>query len=173
AGSLSGAQYRGRWGSEAQATHRREGDAGHTVRLGGEMGETSSSLTITTQLQRLAEQAKQYPAMVFTTLAHLLDVDFLREAYRRTRKDSAPGIDGVTAEQYAAHLEENLRALHERLHSGRYHAPPVKRHWLAKADGSQRPIGLPTFEDKIVQRAVTMLLGAIYEEDFHEFSHGF
>ena len=137
------------------------------------MGETSSSLTITTQLQRLAEQAKQYPAMVFTTLAHLLDVDFLREAYRRTRKDSAPGIDGVTAEQYAAHLEENLRALHERLHSGRYHAPPVKRHWLAKADGSQRPIGLPTFEDKIVQRAVTMLLGAIYEEDFHEFSHGF
>jgi RNA-directed DNA polymerase len=111
--------------------------------------------------------------MVFTTLAHLMDVDFLREAYHRTRKDSAPGIDGVTAETYAAHLEENLRDLHERLRSGRYHAPPVKRHWLAKADGSQRPIGLPTFEDKIVQRAVTMLLGAIYEEDFHEFSHGF
>jgi group II intron reverse transcriptase/maturase len=111
--------------------------------------------------------------MVFTTLAHLLDVDFLREAYRRTRKDSAPGSDGVTAEQYAEHLDENLRDLHERLRSGRYHAPPVKRHWRAKADGSQRPIGLPTFEDKIVQRAVTMLVGAIYEEDFHEFSYGF
>jgi retron-type reverse transcriptase len=71
--------------------------------------------------------------MVFTTLAHRMDVDFLREAYQRTRKDSAPGIDGVTAEQYAEHLEENLRDLHERLRSGRYQAPPVKRHWLAKA----------------------------------------
>jgi group II intron reverse transcriptase/maturase len=137
------------------------------------MGETSSSPTIATQLQRIAEQAKQYPARVVTTLAHLMDVDFLREAYHRTRKDSAPGLDGVTAEQYAEHLEENLRDLHERLRSGRYQAPPVKRHWLSKADGSQRPIGLPTFEDKIVQRAVTMLLGAISEEDFHEFSHGF
>jgi len=137
------------------------------------MGETSSSPTIATQLQRIAEQAKTYPAMVFTTLAHLMDVDFLREAYHRTRKDSAPGIDGVTAATYAEHLEENLRDLHERLRSGRYQAPPVKRHWLAKADGSQRAIGLPTLEDKIVQRAVTMVLGAIYEEDFHEFSHGF
>jgi RNA-directed DNA polymerase len=137
------------------------------------MGDTSRSPTISTQLQRIAEQAKQYPEMVFTTLAHLMDVDFLREAYQRTRKDSAPGIDGVTAQDYAEHLDENLRDLHERLRSGRYQAPPVKRHWLAKADGSQRPIGLPTFEDKIVQRAVTMVLGAIYEEDFHEFSHGF
>src|SRR4029453_13358492 len=111
--------------------------------------------------------------MVLTTLAHLMDVDFLREAYRRTRKDSAPGIDGVTADAYAEHLEENLRDLHERLRNGRYQAPPVKRHWLSKADGSPRAIGLPTFEDKIVQRAVTMLLGAIYEEDFQEFSHGF
>ena len=173
AGSLSEAQYRGRWGSEAQATHWREGDAGHTVRLGGQMGDTSRSPTVSTQLQRIAEQAKQYPEMVFTTLAHVMDVDFLREAYQRTRKDSAPGIDGVTAQDYAEHLDENLRDLHERLRSGRYQAPPVKRHWLVKADGSQRPIGLPTFEDKIVQRAVTMVLGAIYEEDFHEFSHGF
>src|SRR5262245_52927863 len=172
-GSLSGAPYRGRGGREAQATHGREGDAGHTVRLGGQMGETSSSPTITTQLQRIAEQAKQYPAMVFTTVAHLMGVDFLREAYRRTRKDGAPGIDGVTAARYAERLDEHLRDLHERLRSGRYSAPPVKRQWLDKADGSQRAIGLPTFEDKIVQRAVTMLLGAIYEEDFHAFSHGF
>jgi RNA-directed DNA polymerase len=137
------------------------------------MGDTSRSPTISTQLQRIAEQAKCYPEMVFTTLAHLMDVDFLREAYPRTPKDSAPGIDGVTAETYAEHLEEHLRDLHERLRSGRYQAPPVKRHWLSKADGSQRPIGVPTCEDKIVQRAVTMVLGAIYEEDFHEFSHGF
>jgi group II intron reverse transcriptase/maturase len=102
-----------------------------------------------------------------------MDVDFLREAYQRTRKDRAPGIEGVTAARYAEHLEETLRDLHERLRSGRSQAPPVKRHWLAKADGSQRPMGLPTLEDKLVQRAVTMLLGAISEEDFHEFSHGF
>lgn len=108
------------------------------------MGETSSSPTITTQLQRIAERAKQYPAMVFTTLAHLMDVDVLREAYRRTRKDSAPGIDGVTAVQYAEHLDENLRDLHERLCSGRYSAPPVRRRWLDKADGSQRALGIPT-----------------------------
>ena len=105
------------------------------------MEDTSRSPTISTQLQRIAEQAKKYPAMGFTTLAHLMDVDFLRKAYRRTRKDSAPGIDGVTAAMYAEHWEENVRDLHERLRSGRYQAPPVKRHWLAKADGSQRPIG--------------------------------
>jgi hypothetical protein len=172
-GSRSGAQYRGRWGTEAQGTPWREGDAGHTVPLGGERGETSSSPTIATQLQRIAEQAKCYPEMVFTTLAQRMDVDFLREAYHRTRKDSAPGIDGVTAETYAEHREDNLRDVHERLRSGRYQAPPVKRHWLAKADGSQRPIGLPTVEDKSGQRAVTMVLGAIDEEDFHEFSQGF
>lgn len=100
-------------------------------------------------------------------------MDFLGAAYHRTRKESAPGIDGVTADGYAEHLEENLRDVHERLRRGRYQAPPVKRHWLAKADGSQRPIGMPTFEDKIVQRAVSMLLGAMYEQDFQEFSHGF
>ena len=137
------------------------------------MGETSRSPTISTTLQRIAEQADQYPAMVFTTLAHLIDVDWLREAVHRTRKDAAPGIDGVTAAMYAEHLEANLTDLHARLQSGRYTAPPVKRTWLDKADGSQRPIGMPAFEDKIVQRAVTMLLGAVYEEDFHDFSHGF
>jgi RNA-directed DNA polymerase len=111
--------------------------------------------------------------MVVTTLAPLRDVDCLREAYHRTRKDSAPGIEGVTADGYAEHLEENLRDLHERLRSGRYQAPPVKRHWLSKAAGSQRPIGLPPVEDKLVQRAVALLLGAIYEQACHEFSHGF
>ena len=137
------------------------------------MGDTSRSPTIATKLQRIAEQAVRYPAMVFTTLLYLIDVDFLREAYQRTRKDSAPGIDGVTAEEYAEHLEENLRDLHERIQSGRYKAPPVKRTWLDKEDGSQRPIGMPTFEDKVVQRAVAWLLGAIYEQDFYQCSYGF
>ncbi len=137
------------------------------------MGGTSRSPTISTRLQQIAQQAVRYPRMVFETLAHLMDVEFLREAYRLTRKDSAAGVDGVTAREYAENLEENLRSLHERLRSGRYKAPPVERAWLEKVDGGKRPIGKPTFEDKIVQRAVVMLLGAIYEQEFYGFSYGF
>ena len=101
------------------------------------------SPTVSTKLQRLAAQAVDYPEDVVTNLAHLIDEDFLREAYRRTRKDSAPGIDRVTAKEYAEHLDENLRDLHERLRSGRYTAPPVERVWLDKEDGRKRPIGKP------------------------------
>jgi len=131
------------------------------------------SPTVTPKLQRIAAQAARAPERVFTTLAHLIDVDFLREAYRHTSKSSAPGIDGVTAEAYAEHLDENLRDLHERLRSGRYQAAPVERVWIEKEDGSQRPIGKPAFEEKIVQRAVAMLLEAIYEQDFLDCSYGF
>lgn len=141
--------------------------------LGGKTGETLSSQTVSTKLQRIAEQAGRYPGRVFTTLAHHIDVEFLREAYRRTNKRSSPGIDGITAKQYAENLETNLPDLYERLRSGRYKAPPVERTWLKKEDGKERPIGKPAFEDKIVQRAVVMLLEAIYEQDFYDFSHGF
>ena len=137
------------------------------------MGDTSRSQTISTKLQKIAEQAISHREMVFTTLAHLIDVDFLREAYNRTRKTAGAGVDGVTAAEYGANLEENLLDLHERMRSGRYIAPPVKRTWLDKDGPSKRPIGEPTFEDKIAQRAEVMLLGAIYEQDFHDFSHGF
>jgi group II intron reverse transcriptase/maturase len=137
------------------------------------MGDTLRSPTVTTKLQRLAEQANHNPERVFTNLAHLIDVDFLREAYRHTRKSSAAGIDGVTAKQYAERLDENVRDLHERLRSGRYQAAPVVRVWIEKEDGGQRPIGKPAFEDKIVQRAVAMLLEAIYEQDFSDSSYGF
>jgi group II intron reverse transcriptase/maturase len=111
--------------------------------------------------------------MVFTTLAHLIDVDFLREAYRLTRKSASPGVDKVTAKDYAENLEQNLGDLYDRLRNGRYIAPPVERIWIEKDDKSNRPIGKPTFEDKILQRAAVMLLGAIYEKDFYDFSHGF
>ena len=100
--------------------------------------------------------------------------DWLREAYRRTRKDGARGVDGQSAGQYAKHLEENLRALLDRAKSGTYRAPPVRRVHIPKGDGSQtRPIGIPTFEDKILQRAVAMGLEALYEQEFHDFSYGF
>lgn len=137
------------------------------------MEDTSRSETVSTKLRKIAEQAHAYPDTVFTTLMHHIDVAFLLEAYRRTRKDAAPGVDGVTAAEYAGNLGENLRLLHARMRSGRYKAPPVKRVWLDKEDGKKRPIGLPAFEDKIVQRAVCMLLEAVYEQDFHDFSYGF
>jgi group II intron reverse transcriptase/maturase len=103
----------------------------------------------------------------------LIDVEFLKEAFRKTRKGGATGIDKVTAAEYEANLDENLQDLLQRMRSGLYKAPPVLRKWLRKEDGSQRPIGVPTFEDKIAQRAVAMLLGAVYEEDFYDFSYGF
>jgi len=131
------------------------------------------SPTVSTQLQGIAQQARQDPERVFTTLAHLMDVDFLREAYRRLNKKGAPGLNKITAADYAECLEENLIDLHQRLRSGCYRAPPIKRVWIEKENGKLRPLGIPEFEDKIVQRAVEMLLSAIYEEKFYDFSHGY
>src|SRR5262245_62154264 len=116
----------------------------------------------------MAAQAAHDPDGVCTTLAHLIDEDFRREAYRHTRKSSAPGIDGVTAQTYAAHLDENRRDLQERLRRGRYQAAPVERVWIEQDDGGQRPIGKPAFEDKMVQRAVARRLEAVYEQDFDD-----
>jgi RNA-directed DNA polymerase len=135
---------------------------------------TSGPDSVSTRLQRIAELAGKSPSMVLTTLAHHIDVAFLREAYRRTRKDGATGVDRQTAEEYAANLEENLRSLLERFKSGTYRAPPVRRVHIPKGDGSKtRPIGIPTFEDKVLQRAVTMVLEAVYEQDFLDCSYGF
>lgn len=140
----------------------------------GKMEETSSSQTVSTKLQRIAELAQAAPDMVFTTLAHHIDIDWLREAHRRTRKDGAKGVDGRSAGEYATNLEDNLRSLLERAKSGTYRAPPVRRVHIPKGDGKQtRPIGIPTFEDKILQRAVAMLLEGVYEQDFKDFSYGF
>lgn len=135
---------------------------------------TSSPEDVSTRLQRIAELARKAPSMVLTTLAHHIDLELMQEAYRRTRKDGAPGIDGQTATEYAANLEENLRSLLDRFKSGVYRAPPVRRVYIPKADGrTRRPIGIPTFEDKVLQRAVTMVLEAVYEQDFLDCSYGF
>ncbi len=111
--------------------------------------------------------------MVFNTVVHLIDRAFWLEASRQTRTSRAPGVDQVTAQQYAEHLADNLRGLHERLRDNRYGAPPVERVWIAKDDGKQRPIGKPCFEDTMVQRAVVMILEAIFEPEFPRCSHGF
>lgn len=138
------------------------------------MGETSSSPTVSTKLDRIAALAKKMPGAALTTLAHHIDVEWLREAYRRTRKDGATGVDRQSAKQYAEQLEDNLRALLGRVKSGTYRAPPVRRVHIPKGDGTQtRPIGIPTFEDKVLQRAVAMLLEAVYEQEFHDCSYGF
>ena len=108
-----------------------------------------------------------------STLHHVIDLEWMKEAYRLTRKDGAPGIDGVTADDYEANLEANLLDLLERIKSGRYVAPPVRRVYIPKADGSQRPLGIPTFEDKVAQRAIVMALEPIYEQDFLPCSFGF
>ncbi|HZH76463.1 MAG TPA: group II intron reverse transcriptase/maturase, partial [Archangium sp.] len=109
---------------------------------------------MSTKQARIAQLARSCPAMVLTSLNHHLDEEWLRYAYEQTRKDGAAGIDGQTAKDYEANLEANLKSLLERIKSGRYKAPPVRRTYIPKADGSQRPLGIPTFEDKVAQRAV-------------------
>jgi RNA-directed DNA polymerase len=138
------------------------------------MGETSSSPTVSTKVERIAKLAREMRGVPLTTLAHYIDKDWMREAHRRTRKDGAPGVDGLRAEEYAKKLEGNLVSLLQRAKLGTYRAPPVRRVHIPKGDGSKtRPIGVPTFEDKVLQRAVAMVLEAVYEEEFHSFSYGF
>jgi group II intron reverse transcriptase/maturase len=111
--------------------------------------------------------------MVFTTLAHHLDVPFLERAFDRLNRHSAAGIDRVTWHAYEEDLIPKLEDLHARLVARKYAPQPVVRKWIPKGNGKLRPIGLPALEDKIAQRAVADLLESIYEQDFHEFSYGF
>jgi group II intron reverse transcriptase/maturase len=137
------------------------------------MEDTLRSQPIFTKLQEIANKAASNPDLVFTSLAHLIDVDFLWVAYTQISSGGAAGVDGVTYRQYSDDLESNLADLHKRLHERRYRAQPVRRAWIDKDDRSQRPLGIPALEDKIVQRAVVMILEAVYEESFYDFSHGF
>jgi group II intron reverse transcriptase/maturase len=141
--------------------------------LEGKMKETPSSVTVSTKLERIAKLAQCMRDKPLTTLAHHIDLQWLREAYRRTRKDGATGVDGQTAEQYAADLEGNLQRLLDRAKSGTYKAPPVRRVHIPKGNGEMRPLGIPTFEDKVLQRAVAMVLEAVYEQEFLDCSYGF
>lgn len=130
--------------------------------------------SVSTKLQRIARLAREDPKRAFVSLAHHIDLDLLQEAYRRTRKDGAPGVDGQTA-AYEENLEGNLRSLLDRFKSGSYKAPPVRRIYIPKGSdpSKKRPIGVPTFEDKVLQRAVALVLEAVYEQDFLDCSYGF
>lgn len=128
---------------------------------------------MSTRLSWIAEVSRQRPTMVWTTLAHNVDEELLHKAFRLTRKDGAPGVDGQTASQYEENLDQNLRDLADQFHKGTYRAPPVRRVHIPKGDGKTRPIGIPTIEDKVLQRAVTMVLNQVYEQDFLDCSYGF
>ncbi len=120
-------------------------------------------MNVSTRQRRIAELAKRSPEMSFHSLSHHMDVEWLQEAYGKLKKSSSPGSDGVTVEAYGQNLKENLSSLLERAKSGRYFAPAVHRAHLPKPGARQetRPIGVPTTEDKVLQRAVVMLLAPL------------
>jgi len=137
------------------------------------MTRTQNRTGICPQLRRVEERARAHREEKFTSLAHHLSESALLEAYNGLKAKAGAGIDGQTKADYGRNLAANIGELHQRLKQGRYRASPVKRVWLDKPDGGQRPIGLPTVEDKIVQSAVVNVLNAIYECDFHGISYGF
>ncbi len=161
-----------------------EGDTDSTQRLGRAVAEAGTPLTETdtaerlssdsvfTQLHRISEKAKQDPRLQFTSLAHLLSMELLGDAYRRLRKDASPGVDGLTAQSYEQDLLGHLQDLHRRLREGRYRAQPVRRVYIEQ-EGKRRPLGIPALDDKIVQKAVTLVLEAVYEQDFLPCSYGY
>ncbi len=137
------------------------------------MSDASTSGGMSLQLLEVVERARREPEGRFHSLAHLIDVSALERAYRRTRKDAAVGVDGVTKEQYGQDLEGNLQDLHARMKAKRYRHHPIRRVHIPKEGGKMRPIGVSAFEDKIVQDALREVLEAIYEQDFLDCSYGF
>ena len=134
---------------------------------------TQSRARVSQGLRRIRQAVRQHPSQRLTALFHHLTVDCLREAYFALKRDAAPGVDGVTWEEYGQDLEPRLQDLHRRVHQGTSRAQPVYRRYIAKASGGQRPLGISALEDKIVQRAVIAILNQIYEEAFLGFSYGF
>lgn len=137
------------------------------------MTDTQRFENVCTKQRRIAQIARQRPQERLTALNQYLDIEWARAAYGRVRKDSAPGVDGQTVVNYGANLESNLQSLLNRAKSGSYQAPPVRRVHIPKDNKETRPIGIPTTEDKVLQRSVVMLLEPIYEEAFYDFSYGF
>jgi RNA-directed DNA polymerase len=149
----------------------REEQVNATVR--GKRDGTPLPETLSTKLNRISETAKQYPKFQFQNIAHHIDVEMLGWAYRQLRKYAAAGVDGITAKDYEENLQENLEDLYQRLKEKRYRAQPLRRTYIEKEDGKQRPLSIPALEDKIVQRAAAELLTRIYEQDFLPSSYGY
>jgi len=124
-------------------------------------------------LHGVRERARKNKQERFTALLHHVTPELLRESFYALKRKAAPGVDGMTWQEYATGLEDRLKDLHGRVHRGAYQAQPSKRRWIPKANGKQRPLGIAALEDKIVQQAVVTVLNEIYEEDFRGFSYGF
>jgi RNA-directed DNA polymerase len=151
-----------------------EGDSrARSGAAGADVRELPPLESVSTRQRHIAAIARKHAGKPLTTLSHHLDELWLREAYGRVRRDSAPGVDGQTVAAYGEKLSENLRSLLKRVREGSYRAPPVKRVHIPKSSTETRPIGLPTVEDKVLARAVTMLLEPVYEQEFLDCSHGF
>src|SRR5580693_600379 len=133
---------------------------------------TQCRARVTQALDRVRSAARQWKKVQFTALLHHMNVDLLRSAFYSHKRKAAPGVDGVTWEDYEAGLEPRLEGLHRRVHRGAYRPQPSRRTYIPKADGRQRPLAIAALEDKIVQGACAMVLNAIYEEDFLGFSYG-
>jgi len=128
---------------------------------------------VSSALERVQQAALRSNNERFSSLFHHITIERLKAAFLRIKQDAAPGVDGVTWEQYAEELNKNVENLHLRLHRGAYRAKPSRRAYIPKPDGQQRPLGIAALEDKMVQRAITEVLNAIYEVDFLGFSYGF
>ena len=155
----------------AERVERRAGTEGNTGQSRTCRAQNRESVSL--GLDRVRQVARQRKQERFTALLHPVTVDRLREAFHALRRAAAPGVDGLTWQDYAGDLEANLADLHARLHRGTYRALPSRRRYIPKPDGRQRPLGIAALEDKIVQRAVVEVLNAIYEADFLGFSYGF
>ena len=134
---------------------------------------TQSRISVTQALERVRKAASNRSKEKFTALFHHLSIAHLEAAFFELQENAAAGVDGLTWRAYEADLEHNLEELHERLHRGAYRPLPSRRVYIPKPDGRQRPLAVAALEDKIIQRATTAVLNAIYEEDFLGFSYGF
>jgi retron-type reverse transcriptase len=154
-------------GEQAQArTPSREGRQLDDAATKGHTTNAQKFEDVYTKLRRITEKAQQEPDLQLTSLAHLLTVGLLRDAYVTLRRDASPGIDGLTTWEYDRNLDANIEALHRRLRDGQYRAQPVRRVYIEKENGKLRPLGIPALEDKIVQKAVLIILEGIYEPMF-------
>ncbi len=155
----------------AEAVERRAGTKGNAGRQSTLRAQNRER--VTQELDRVRKAARQRKKEKFTALLHHISVKTLHVAFYALKRKAAPGVDGVTWQEYEADIERKLADLHARIHRGAYRPQPSRRTYIPKADGRQRPLAIAALEDKIVQGATVMVLNAIYEEDFLGFSYGF
>ena len=156
---------------DAERVERRAGAEGNVAQQRTRRAQDRAS--VSQRLDRIRKAAREKKQARFIALLHHVDVPMLRTALYALRRDAAPGADGLTWQDYEADLDSRIEDLHDRVHRGAYRAQPSRRRFIPKPDGRQRPLAIAALEDKIVQRAVVMVLNAIYEEDFLGLSYGF